>query len=64
MKLFEETGDVRPRTRQNGPIPLFGEYEQMTLLRLILQNPGIYLHELQHKLFHAFGVEVSVPTIC
>ena len=29
MKLFEETGDVRPRTRQNGPIPPFGEYEQL-----------------------------------
>ena len=36
MKLFEETGDVRPKSRQNGPIPLFGEYEQLTHLRLIL----------------------------
>ena len=64
MKLFEVTGDVRPKSRQNGPIPLFGEYEQLTLLRLILEYPGIYLHELQCKLFHVFGVEVSVSTIC
>ena len=43
---------------------LFGEYEQLTLLRLILENPGIYLHEIQQQLFHMFGVDVSVSTIC
>ena len=47
LKMFEETGNVRPRSRRSGPLCLFGEYEQLTLLRLILENPGIYLHEIR-----------------
>ena len=47
LKMFEEIGDVRPRSRRSGPLRLFGEYEQLTLLRLILENPGIYLHEIR-----------------
>ena len=64
LKMFEETGDVRPRSRRSGPLRLFGKYEQLTLLRLILENPGIYLHEIQQQLFHMFGVDLSVSTIC
>ena len=41
-----------------------GDFEQITLLRLILENPGIYLDELQDRLLAIFGVLVSVPTIC
>ena len=41
-----------------------GEFEQITLLRLVLANPGIYLQELQDELNDIFGVLVSVPTIC
>ena len=36
----------------------------MILLRLILENAGIYLHELQNELFKIFGVSISVATIC
>ena len=41
-----------------------GEFEQITLLRLVLANPGIYLQELQDELYDIFGALVSVPTIC
>lgn len=41
-----------------------GDFEQITLLKLILDHPGIYLHEIQNKLQNQFGVEISVPTIC
>ena len=41
-----------------------GDFEQVTLLRLILENPSICLQELQHKLLRISGVLVSVPTIC
>jgi len=34
------------------------------LLSLILQYPGIYLHEIQDKLYEAFGALVSAATIC
>ena len=64
VDLFQRTGDVVPRTRRYGPKRLLGDYEQLILLRLILENPGIYLEEIQSKLFDIFGVEVSTPTIC
>ena len=64
ISLFERTGDVVPVERRNGPRMLMGEFEQLNLLRLILENPGIYLQELQDELFDIFGVLVSVSTIC
>ena len=64
LHLFQTTGDVEPKRRRYGSIPLFGDFEQLTLLRLILQNTGIYLSEIQEKLQEEFGVVVSAPTIC
>lgn len=64
VNLFDQTGDVRPKIQRHGPQLLLGEHEQLTLLRIILQNTGIYLHEIQNKLCDHFGVTVSVPTIC
>ena len=64
LALFHRTGDVKPRVRKNGPAKLLGEVEQVILLRLIIQNPGIYLHEIQLKLQLAFGVRVGAATIC
>ena len=37
LHLFQTTGDVEPKRRRYGSIPLFGDFEQLTLLRLILQ---------------------------
>ena len=39
---------------------LMGEFEQLNLLRLILENLGIYLQELQDELFDIFRVLVRV----
>ena len=64
ISLFRRTGDVQPQKRRNGPRLLMGDFEQITLLRLILENPGIYLEELQDRLLSTFGVLVSVSTIC
>ena len=64
IALFEETGDVKPATYRHGPPRLLGDFEQLTLLQLILQHPGIYLHELQEKLVEYFGVRVGMSTIC
>ena len=41
-----------------------GDFEQLVLLRIICENTGMYLHEIQAKLLAAFGVTVSVPTLC
>ena len=64
LRLFELTGDVQPKSQYHGPQPLLGEFEQLTLLRLIAENTGIYLHKLQEELRGLFGVTISVPTIC
>ena len=39
LKMFKNTGDVKPHSHRSGPLRLFGDYEQLTLLRLILENP-------------------------
>ena len=64
ISLFERTGDVKPANYHHGPCMLLGDFEQLTLLRLILQCPGIMLHELQDKFVRRFGVRVSMSTFC
>ena len=43
---------------------LLGEFKQLTLLRLILDNPGKYLREIVEKLSLIYGVTISVSTVC
>ena len=64
ITMFQQTGDVEPKQYRHGPLRLLSEFEQLTLLQIILQNPGIYLDEVQSKLGDIFGVLVSVSTIC
>ncbi len=37
---------------------------QLLVLQLVLDNPEIYLHEIQDKLEQALLLEVSIATIC
>ena len=62
--LFHRTGDVKPRSFRHAPPKLLGDMEQLVLLRLVLNNPGIYLSEIQASLISRFGVTVDVSTIC
>ncbi len=51
-----------PTTKEyNVPKILLGDFD---LLHLILETPGVYLHELRAELFKMFGVHVSAATIC
>ena len=43
---------------------MLGELEQLTLPHLILENHGIYLHEIQTNLENLFGARISTATIC
>ena len=63
IALFHRTGDVQVKPRTNGPKRLLGDFEQLKLLRLIQENPGIYLYELQKELTKS-GIRVSNATIC
>ena len=64
MSQFINTGEVAPIKQRHGPDKLLGDFEQLLLLRLILQNPGIYLHEIKDRLLSMFGVTVTTATIC
>ena len=64
INMFKQTGEIEPRTQRRGPPKLLGDFEQLVLLRIILENTGIYLHEIQDKLLAMFGVTVSAATIC
>lgn len=61
---FEQTSDVQPVSQRHGPLKLLRDFEQLVLLRLVLESPAIYLHELQAKLLARFGVTVGIATIC
>ena len=64
LTRFWSTGDVQPTSQRHGPSRLLGDFEQLVLLNLILENPGIYLDEMKDKLLDRFGVTVNVATIC
>ena len=64
VEMFQLTGNVKPINYRHGPPKLLGDMEQLVLLRLILNNPGIYLRNLQANLRSRFGVTVDVSTIC
>ena len=64
LDQFNQTGDVQPQKYRHGPQPIFGEFEQILIIRLISDNTSIYLYEVKQKLEQLFGVPVSESTIC
>ena len=50
IALFEQTGDIWPVSRRNGPTKLLGDCEQLILLKFIIEQPGIYLYEIKDRL--------------
>lgn len=64
LRKFSLTGDVEPVCQQHGPPKLLGSYEELIILRMILDFPGIYLHEIQQKFLEKFGVSISAATFC
>ena len=64
ISLFNRTGGIEANSQRHGPPKLLGDFGQLTLLQIILRNPGIYLSEMKEELQRLTGVEVSVSTIC
>ena len=64
VQHFQQTGEVEYSQIRHGPKLLLGEFEQLTLLRLVLDNPGIYLREIVDKLRQIYGITISMSTIC
>ncbi len=65
VKLFNETGQVNKRAYpreqafRKPTAPL-----ELTILHLVLGQPGIYLREIQAELLEATGADVSATSIC
>ena len=64
ISLFHQTGNVEFKSQRHGPEKLLGDFGQLTLLHIILSNPGIYLSEIKEELIRLVGVDISVSTIC
>lgn len=61
---FMATGDLEPQQHRNGPQRILTDFEELTLVNLVLTRPGIYLYELQRELLMTTGTEVDCWTIC
>ena len=58
------TGTVEPANQRHGPTPLLTDFEQLTVLQLLLDNPSMFLDEIQRELYDVTGTVVHVSTIC
>ena len=66
LALFDSTGTVDPEIypdQQATNRRKLSEADQIFVLELILQRPGIYLREVQHELA-VRGIEINASTIC
>ena len=63
LRRFWQTGEMQPQAHRNGPAGIFGDYEKLILLRIVLAHPGIFLFEIKDMLQEHFGVLVSEITI-
>ena len=65
LELFHATGSVSKR-----PYPKERAFRKLTppaqllILQLIIQRPGIYLHEIQRELENLLLYNISLPTTC
>ena len=63
VDLFFSTGNVDPEKQRHGSQCLLNEFEQTTVLQALIDNPSVYLIELQKKLFDTTGTWVHESTI-
>lgn len=50
--------------QRHGPQPFMSEFEEITILEMLLNEPCMYLREVQHKLSHTTGSWYDYATIC
>ena len=64
VERFRVTGDVRQSLSKNGPQRVLSEHEELYMIDLVLSSPGIYLKEVQQRLFNYTGRWIHASTIC
>ena len=61
---YKSTGDVRSVQEKHGPDTKLSEQDELIVLQLFLDKPGIYLREVQQELYDAAGTWVDCSTLC
>ena len=61
--LFRRYGDIEPKEQRHGPHRMLSDFELVTVLQILLEQPGTYLRELQERLLEK-GSLISLPTLC
>ena len=64
VHLYKTTGEVRSAQTKHGPEHKLSEQEELIVLQLFLDSPGIYLREVQQELQDRTGTWVDCSTIC
>ena len=63
--LFHETGNITKKAYpKDKAFRMLTSPAQILILTLILNKPGIYLHEIQMELVDLLELEVNISTIC
>ena len=61
---FEETGEVDPKHPNKTSTRKLSSNEELIIVGLILDNPGLYLGEICQTIADITGTRVSPPTVC
>lgn len=61
---YYTTGTVEPANQRHGPPRILTDFEQLTVLQLLLDNPNMYLDEIQRELYDFTGTVAHISTIC
>ena len=65
VHLFDETGSVAKRDYpENQGTKKLTDIDKLIILEMMIENPGIYLHEVTENIKNETGTEVSKTTVC
>ena len=61
--LFYTTEDVSAKSQRHGPLPQMSEFEEITIIEMLLSKPSLYLREVQQELALVTGSLYDCATI-
>lgn len=64
VNRYKRTGDVVSVQDKHGPSHKLSDQEELIVLQLFLDKPGIYLREVQKELLDITGTWISCATLC
>ena len=64
VEAFYTSVNVDSAHHRHGPLPILDQFEQLMVLQSLLDNPSMFLDELQQELANITGTDVHISTIC